>query len=214
MICSNCGADVAPSTGFCRRCGTLVGQPAPLPGSARFTETAGRRAARLRPGPQRVRVSIGDFIAIAGAIVALFAIFGPWYRVTVRSSVVPARFHIHFTTPTILVKPLAYPAGGWRWAIFGLAAIVVVDSLLSIITTARKKRSPRWPHAGTLFIGTFAMASLTVLAYFLRPYPSIRHAYLLIEPQQALYVALGGAGFALVGAAIYSTHGPMKTRLS
>ena len=39
MICSNCGADVAPSTGFCRRCGTLVGQPAPLPGSARFTES-------------------------------------------------------------------------------------------------------------------------------------------------------------------------------
>lgn len=198
-----------PGAGFCRQCGSLGGKVLPSRQPVPSTSSGPVRGTRSSPE----HIAVGDFVTIIGAGALIFALTRPWYKITALKPRIPHHWGVTLTSNPELVKPLQYPAGGWRWFILLAAAVLVVNSVASILATATTKAAPRWPRSGLALLAGLAALAGIVASYFIRPYLHVPHRFLLITPEPALYAAAGCAIFALVGVMLYSVYGPSKVRL-
>lgn len=164
-----------------------------------MTSATMRYAERAR---YRQRLHVIDAFSWLAAGAVIGSLFMPWYQLSATRF--GASYSISFTA-------LGAFAGGWRWALLGVAALMMVEGLLAGVTSVYETRA--WPHTGIQFVLALALLALVLVAWWDSPIPAI---YALIPGLSrgagaGTYLAVAAAAFsALAGLGRYLAVPPSE----
>jgi len=162
--------------------------------------------------------SLGEVLVGVGTGFVLISLLFAWYRVTITplgvqffESLERALFSRLFpqvsaglgglTGPlTLSVSPLDKAAGGWRWAILVVSAVILLEVLLAVSSGATREPAARWPHTPVLFVLTVANFLLVLAAFVSLPYGGTPAGYLIVTRGVGAYLGLVAALVACGGA--------------
>ncbi len=157
--------------------------------------------------------SLGDIAAAAGAGFVIISLMLTWYQVTITAAGMQfyqSLFSRLFpgaaselgglTGPlTLSVSALDKEAGGWRWAIIVVSAVLVLEVLLAVGSGVARQVSPTWPHASILLVLTVVNLILVAAAFFARPGGGTSSLYLTVSNGIGAYLGLVAAIVAFGG---------------
>jgi len=94
---------------------------------------------------------------------------------------------------TLSVSALDKEAGGWRWAILVVSAVLLLEILVALSTGVAQQASPTWPHASILLVLTLVNLILVAAAFFVRPYGGTSSLYISVSNGIGSYLGLVAA---------------------
>jgi hypothetical protein len=100
---------------------------------------------------------------------------------------------------TFSVSALDKEAGGWRWVILVVSAVLLLEVLLALGTGVAQQTAPTWPHASILLVLTVVNLILVVAAFFVRPDGGTSSLYLTVSNGVGAYIGLVAALVAFGG---------------